>query len=206
MKNIKTTIAALVLGVFVISCSGENKKRGTDYSKFKTEVTMTPEQEKSYDEIISKYQKQSEQNFEAAKSQGAKMDRVALGIKGEELRAKQAEEMSTVLDSRQMEKFNKFVDANSRKRPRYNNQLLDKIKTSLQLSEDQFTMLNAANDAFEKSFNDAHDVYHGNNDLAKEYWEKFDHQRKEALKKVFTPEQYVKFVDIVKDQEFKGRK
>lgn len=206
MKNIKTAVAALVLGVFVISCSGENKKRGTDYSKFKTEVTMTADQEKKYDEIISNYQKQSAQNFEAAKAQGGKMDRVALGIKGEELRAKQAVEMSEVLDAGQMEKFNQFVDANSRKRPRYDNQLLEKIKTGLQLSADQFAMLNAANDAFEKSFNDAHDVYHGNGDLAKEYWQKFDHQRKKALKKVFSPEQYEKFLDIVKDQEFKGRK
>ncbi|KQM55237.1 hypothetical protein [Chryseobacterium sp. Leaf201] len=206
MKNIKTVLTAFVLGALVVSCSGENKKRGTDYSKFKTEVTLTPEQEKSYDEITAKYQKQSEQNFEAAKAQGGQMDRVALGIKSEELKARQAEEMAKVLDAGQMEKFNKFVDENSRKRPRYDNQLLNKIKTELQLSDDQFAMLNAANDAFEKSFNDAHDVYHGNNDLAKEYWEKFDNQRKEALKKVFTPEQYTKFLAIVKDQQFKGRK
>lgn len=191
---------------FAMSCSGDSKKKGVDYSKFKSEITLTPEQEKSYDEITAKYQKQSEQNFEAAKAQGAQMDRVALGIKGEELRAKQAEEMSKVLDAGQMEKFNKFVDENSRKRPRYNNEVLAKIKTELQLSDDQFAILNATNDAFEKSFNDAHDVYHGNNDLAKEYWEKFDKQRKDALAKVFTPEQNAKFLDIVKDQQFKGRK
>ncbi|MCS3531018.1 hypothetical protein [Chryseobacterium sp. JUb7] len=200
---------AFLLAMFsflIISCSEDNKKRGVDYNQFKTQVKLTPEQEKSFNEITAKYQKQQEQNFEAAKAQGGKMDRVALGIKNEELRAKQAEEMSTVLDAEQMGKFNKFVDENSRKRPRYNNQVLERIKTELQLSEEQFAMLNAANDAFEKSFNDAHDVYHGNNDLAKEYWEKFDGQRKEALKKVFTSEQYAKFLEIVKDQHFKGRK
>lgn len=206
MKNFKTLVLAVSLGALVFSCSKENKKRGADYAKFKTEVTLTPEQEKSYDEITARYQKQSEQNFEAAKAQGGQMDRVALGIKGEELRAKQAEEMSKVLDASQMEKFNKFVDENSRKRPRYNNQVLDKIKTELQLSDDQFAMVNAANDAFEKSFNDAHDVYHGNNDLAKEYWEKFDVQRKEAIKKVLTPEQNTAFLELVKDQQFKARK
>lgn len=121
------------------------------------------------------------------------------------MREKQAEEMAKVLDPAQMEKFNTYVDKNSRKRPRYTNQLLEQIKTETQLSDDQFAMLNAANDAFEKSFNDAHDVYHGNTEMAREYWTKFDNQRKQALKKVFTPEQHAKYLEIVKDQSFKGR-
>ena len=206
MKNILTkSFIAAALSLVIMSCSGDNKKRGADYSKFKTEVTLTPEQEKSYDEITTRYQNQSTQNYEAAKAQGGQMDRVALGIKGEELRNKQAEEMAKVLDASQMEKFNQFVDANSRKRPRYNNELLAKIKTEVALSEDQFAMLNAANDAFEKSFNDAHDVYHGNSELAKEYWAKFDNQRKEAVKTVLSPEQNTKFLELVKDQKLKER-
>jgi hypothetical protein len=205
MKTIMKSFFAAALALVVMSCSKEGKKRGVDYAKFKSEVTMTPEQEKSYDEITKKYADLGAQNFEAAKAQGGQMDRVALGIKGEELRAKQSEEMATVLDAPQMDKFNQFVEANSRKRPRYNNDLLEKIKTELALSEDQFAMLNAANDAFEKSFNDAHDIYHGNNDLAKEYWTKLDTQRKEAVKGVFSPEQNQKFLDLVKDQKLKER-
>ena len=205
MKTIMKSFFAAALALVVMSCSKEGKKRGVDYAKFKTEVTMTPEQEKSYDEITKKYADLGAQNFEAAKAQGGQMDRVALGIKGEELRAKQSEEMAKVLDAPQMDKFNQFVEANSRKRPRYNNELLEKIKTELALSEDQFAMLNAANDAFEKSFNDAHDIYHGNNDLAKEYWTKLDTQRKEAVKGVFSPEQNQKFLDLVKDQKLKER-
>ena len=163
----KTFFLAL-LAFVIVSCSGEGKKkRGVDYQKFKTEVTLTPEQEKSYDEITGRYQKQAEQNFEAAKAQGGQMDRVALAIKSEEMREKQAEEMAKVLDPAQMEKFNTYVDKNSRKRPRYTNQLLEQIKTETQLSDEQFAMLNAANDAFEKSFNDAHDVYHGNTEMAR---------------------------------------
>ncbi|WP_276875749.1 hypothetical protein [Chryseobacterium joostei] len=205
MKSVKTVILALVLGVVTLSCSGD-KKKGVDYNQFKTEVKLTPEQEKSFDEITTKYQQLQEQNFQAAKAQGGNMDRVALGIKGEELRAQQAIEMAKVLDVPQMEKFNKFVDENSRKRPRYDNALLEKIKAEAQLSEDEFKMVNAANDAFEKAFNDAHDVYHGNNDLAKKYWEKFDAQRKAAIQKALTPEHFTKFEEIVKDVQFKGRK
>ena len=205
MKTIKTLFLALALGAVTISCSGD-KKKGIDYNQFKAEVKLTTEQEKSFNEITAKYQQLQEQNFQAAKAQGGNMDRVALGIKNEELRAQQSLEMAKVLDAPQMEKFNRFVDENSRKRPRYDNVLLEKIKAEAQLSEEEFKVVNAANDAFEKAFNDAHDVYHGNNDLAKEYWEKFDAQRKAVIQKALTPEHYTKFEEIVKDVQFKGRK
>ncbi|CAM2958378.1 hypothetical protein DRF59_02545 [Chryseobacterium flavum] len=205
MKTIKTLFLALALGAVTISCSGD-KKKGIDYNQFKAEVKLTAEQEKSFNEITAKYQQLQEQNFQAAKAQGGNMDRVALGIKNEELRAQQSLEMAKVLDAPQMEKFNRFVDENSRKRPRYDNVLLEKIKAEAQLSEEEFKVVNAANDAFEKAFNDAHDVYHGNNDLAKEYWEKFDAQRKAVIQKALTPEHYTKFEEIVKDVQFKGRK
>lgn len=205
MKSIKTIFFALALSAIAMSCSGD-KKKGIDYNQFKTEVKLTAEQEKNFNEITAKYQQLQEQNFQVAKAQGGNMDRVALGIKNEELRAQQSIEMATVLDAPQMEKFNKFVDENSRKRPRYDNALLEKIKTEAQLSEDEFKVVNAANDAFEKAFNDAHDVYHGNNDLAKEYWEKFDTQRKAAIQKALSPEHFTKFEEIVKEVQFKGRK
>ncbi|HCA07247.1 hypothetical protein [Chryseobacterium sp.] len=205
MKSVKTLFLAFALAAVSVACSGD-KKKGIDYNQFKTEVQLTPDQVKSFDEITKKYQDLQEQNFQAAKAQGGNMDRVALGIKNEELRAQQSVEMTKILDATQMEKFNKFVDENSRKRPRYDNALLERIKTEGQLSEDEFKVVNAANDAFEKAFNDAHDVYHGNNDLAKEYWEKFDVQRKAAIKSALTPEHYTKFEEIVKDIKFKGRK
>ena len=75
-----------------------------------------------------------------------------------------------------------------------------KIKSEVGLSDQQMQIVNAANNAFEKAFSDAHDVYHGNTDLAKEYWNKFDAQRKAAIEKSLTPEQVTKFLDIVKDQ------
>lgn len=205
MKIVKTVFFALTLVVVSVACSGD-KKKGIDYNQFKTEVQLTPAQVKSFDEITKKYQDLQEQNFQAAKAQGGNMDRVALGIKSEELRAQQSVEMAKVLDGPQMEKFNAFVDENSRKRPRYDNALLERIKTEGQLSEDEFKVVNAANDAFEKAFNNAHDVYHGNNDLAKEYWDKFDAQRKAAIKTALTPEHYAKFEEVVKDIKFKGRK
>ena len=176
-----------------------------DFAPVKAELKLDTEKEKQFDEITAKFQKMREESFQAAKQSG-KMDRVALGIKNEEITKQQAEEMSKVLSPEQMEIFNKFVDENSRKRPRYNDELLAKIQKEAQLSDEQMKVVNAANDAFEKSFNDAHDVYHGNNNLAKEYWEKFDTQRKAVIKKTLSPEQYAKFEEVVKEVNFKPRK
>lgn len=207
MKIFKLNIIAIVLAAFMLAaCSKEKQKRSIDFGDFKKEVKLSADQEKSFDAITTKYQELQKQDFEAAKAQGGKMDRVALGIKNEELRTQQAEEMSKVLDTRQMEQFNKFVDEHSRKRPRYDNALLEKIKTEAGLTDEEFAIVNAANDAFERSFNDAHDVYHGNNDLAKEYWTKFDGQRKEAIKQALPAGKYEKYLNIVKDVQFKARK
>ena len=207
MKIFKLNIMAILLAAFMLAaCSKEKQKRTVDFGEFKKEVKLSPEQEKSFDAITAKYQQLQKQNFEAAKAQGGKMDRVALGIKNEELRTQQAEEMAKVLDAAQMAKFNKFVDEHSRKRPRYDQALLEKIKTEAGLTDDEFAVVNAANDAFERSFNDAHDVYHGNNDLAKEYWTKFDGQRKEAIKQALPAGKYEKYLNIVKDVQFKARK
>ena len=207
MKNLNLKMLALMLIVFLFAaCSKEKQKRGIDFAEFKKTIQLSPEQEKNFDAITAKYQEIQKQNYEAAKAQGGKMDRVALGIKSEELRAQQSEEMSKVLDAPQMEKFNTFVDKNSRKRPRYDIALLEKIKTEAALNEDEFAIVNAANDAFERAFNDAHDVYHGNNDLAKEYWTKFDSQRKEAIKRALPADKYAKYLTVVKNVQFKTRK
>lgn len=220
MKLSNLFYTGLIAAAFLVSCDKkeqvknepqkeekvENKKRQPlDFSPVKAELKLDAEKTKQFDEITAKYQKLREDNYNAAKQSG-KMDRVALGIKNEELTKQQAEEMSKVLNESQMQVFNKFVDENSRKRPRYNDELLTKIKSELQLSDDQFKVVNAANDAFEKSFNDAHDVYHGNNELAKEYWEKFDAQRKSVIQKTLTPEQFAKFEEITKEVKFAPRK
>lgn len=182
-----------------------HKRKPLDFSPVKEQLKLDAEKQKQFDEITAKYQKIREENYKAAKQSG-KMDRLALMIKGEELTKQQAEEMAKILSPEQMEVFNKFVDENSRKRPRYTNELLTKIQKEIGLSEEQMKVVNAANDAFEKSFIDAHDVYHGNNDLAQEYWDKFDAQRKSVIEKTLTPEQFKKFQELTKDVKFTPRK
>ena len=221
MKITHLFYTGLLASVVMVSCQKDEKKQEQthqkeekaehqkrqplDFSSVKAELKLETEKEKYFDEIVTKYQKLIEESREAAKKSG-KIDRVALGIKNEELTLQQAEEMAKVLTAEQMIVFNKFIEENTRKRPRYNDQLLTKIQQKVGLSEEQMKIINAANDAFEKSFHDAHDIYHGNNDLAKEYWEKFDTQRKAVIEKTLTPEQFAKFQELIKEVKFTPRK
>ncbi|MDO4224336.1 MAG: hypothetical protein Q4C75_00385 [Bergeyella zoohelcum] len=201
MKIRKLAMALLVSAVLV-ACGGDNKKKGADYSIIKTELKLEGDKAKKFDEIVAKYEAQ---RTETRKAMGEKPDRVALFKKMEEFQKQQDDEVAKLLTADELQKYKKFVDENTRKRPRYNDELLAKIKTEVALTDEQMQTVNAANDAFEKMYHDAHDIYHGNPDLAKEYWEKFDAQRKEAIKGVLSPEQYQKFTEVVKDVKFVSR-
>src|SRR5690606_1074805 len=199
-------VLSLAASLLFTSCKKEEKRRGIDYNEIKPELALTSEQEKQFDEIVAKYQKIAEESRAAATADGAKPDRVEMFKKNEERMKLQNAEMSKILTEAQMQKYADFVAKNSRKRPRYDDELLAKIKTELDMSAEQASMLEAANDAFERAYQDAHDFYHGNVELAKEYWEKYDAERKNALKQVLSEEQYEKFEELVKDQGYKSRK
>ncbi|WP_410220200.1 hypothetical protein [Pedobacter sp.] len=199
MKKILFTL--LVGTVLMVSCKEKKQGKGLDYNKIKSELTLTAEQSKQFDEIAEKYKKLSAEARTASGGEGAQFDRIGFLTKLEALRKQQSKEMSAFLSHEDLIKFNTYVDKNSRKRPRYTDELLAQLKTELALNDQQYQTLEAVNNAFEKSFSDAHDVYHGNNGLAREYWFKYDDQRKEALKKVFNDEQFAKYQEIVKAVE-----
>lgn len=199
--------SALTFSLLLVSCQKEeNKRRGIDYNEIKPELALSAEQEKQFDEVVAKYAKIAEEGRVAATADGAKPDRVEMFKKMEERNKQQTAEMVAFLNEAQLQKYNDFVAKNSRKRPRYDDELLAKIKTELALDAQQANMLEAVNNAFEKSYQDAHDFYHGNGELAKEYWEKYDAERKNALKQVFSEEQYAKYLELVKDQKPASRK
>lgn len=200
--KLKTFIMAIFASAIILACKGENKKRGADYTEFKTEMNFTGEKAQNFEAITKKYDAERKAVRE---SMGEKPDRVTLFTKFEEIQKKQDAEVQSVLTAEEFAKYNEFVSKNTRKRSRYNDELLAKIKTEAGLDDSQMQIVNAANNAFEKAFSDAHDVYHGNTDLAKEYFTKFDVQRKAAIQKALTPEQYVKFEATVKDVAFKGK-
>lgn len=197
----KKIILSSAICILMLSCSKEGKKRmGADYNKFKTEINLQGDKATNFENITKKYDAERKSIREGM---GEKPDRVTLFTKFEELQKKQDSEVQQVLTAEEFEKYKEFVEKNTRKRPRYNDELLAKIKTELSLDEQQMQVVTAANNAFEKAFMDAHDVYHGNTDLAKEYWDKFDAQRKEAISKILTDEQNTKFLKLVEDQKLK---
>lgn len=204
-NNIKNNIFVVLAVITIISCSDNKKRRGIDYNKIKPELALTAEQEKQFDEIIVKYQKIAEEERTSMK-ESTKPNRIEMFKKMEERSIKQTEEMASFLNEEQLTKYKEFVKKNGRKRPRYNDEIITKIKTEANLDEEQSKILEAANNAFEKAYHDAHDIYHGNSDLAKEYWNKFDEERKNALKSVLSEEQYNKFLEIVKTEEDLNKK
>lgn len=227
MKILQITIFVVMLALLMPSCKGKNsnaenpaaetnmtdsvnvqqqkKKRGPDYTALKSELGLTEEQEKQYDDVIEKYRGISEANRASYTGADGKVDRVVMFEKMEEVSKLQSAEMATFLTEDQIKQYNEYTVKNSRKRPGYSNELLTQIKITLNLGESESQMLEAVNKAFEKSYHDAHDIYHGNSDLAAEYWTKYDEERKNALKKVFTESQYAQYLDIVKDITAPGK-
>lgn len=188
----------------IASCKkDQNEKRGIDFGAIASEMNLSEEKEKQYKDIVTKYAKQRDEIMATAKRD--KSSTTATMNKLQNVLKNQTQEVSAILDVNQMKVYNKLVEKIRKMRnPGYTKELITKIVSDLGLSEDQAKMLNVANKAFEKSYIDAHDYYHGNNEAAKEYWNRFDIERKNAIKTVLTKEQYQQFLEIVKDFSFKG--
>lgn len=221
MKNLQLTIITLFALLLINSCQGNgkqseksttvtkssdsvstnqsNRRRGPDYQALKQELQLTAAQENQYDALLEKYRGIQEASRTTWTSADGKVDRMTMFEKMDELRKQQSAEMATILNEAQMKQYEAFTAQNSRRRPGYSVELINRIKSELQLDASQSQMLEAVNRAFEKSYHDAHDFYHGNGELAVEYWKKYDEERKKALKQVFTETQFEQYLEIVKD-------
>lgn len=198
MKTIKV-LFLMFLTFSLAACSNEQgkKKRGADYSLIQKDLNLEAEKNQAFQAITEKYDAERKSFRETL---GEHPDRVTLFSKYEELQTKQDAEVEAILTPEQFTQYREFVKKNTRKRPRYNQALLDSIQTNAGLDENQMQVVRAANDAFEKSYHDAHDIYHGNAELAKKYWKQYDDQRKQAIESVLTPEQYTAFLEAVKNE------
>ena len=221
MKKLQLTFISLFALLMITSCQGNGKqsekstavteksdrmstnqstrRRGPDYQALKQELQLTGDQEKQYDALLEKYRGIQEAGRTDWTGADGKVDRMTMFEKMDELRKQQSAEMATILNEEQMKQYEAFTAQNSRRRPGYSVELINRIKSELQLDASQSQMLEAVNRAFEKSYHDAHDFYHGNGELAAEYWKKYDEERKKALKQVFTETQFEQYLEIVKD-------
>lgn len=200
----KKLLIILVSITLLTSCKNDHHgKQGIDFGAITSEMNLSPEKEKQYKEIVAKFTKQRDEIMATAKNE--KSDRTFMMNKLQNLLKNQTQEVSAILDDNQMKVYNGLIEKiRKMQNPGYSKEVIAKIIADLGLNKEQTKMLNAANKAFEKSYLDAHDYYHGNNEAAKEYWNKFDGERKNAIKSVLTYEQYQKFLNIVKAFSFKG--
>lgn len=197
MKRI--IIAALAISFLLTSCNEEKKRRRMDISEVKPSLNLSTEQETEFDEIVKKYNEMREASRDV---EG--VDRATRMAQFRALMKQQNEEITAILNEDQQATYNEFAKKFTRGRSGYSDELIEQLKTELVLDEEQSKMLVAVNNAFEKSYVNAHDYYHGNGEAAKEYWNKFDDERRKALKGVFTEEQYAKYTEIVNEYGFRG--
>ncbi|GAF02435.1 hypothetical protein [Saccharicrinis fermentans] len=200
MKNI-VIISMLVLSM--LACSSEKGKRGPDYAVVKKELGLNAEQEKQFDNITEAYQKKREETFAAARSAG-NMNREAVMAQMKQIFADQGEEIHKILNKEQFEKYADFMENNIPGKAGYTKKILAQIKSELQLTEEQYEIVLAVDQAFEKSYVNAHDKYHGDHKAAKAYWMQFDKNRKDAIKNILNEEQYNQYLKIVQEVSFRG--
>ena len=196
MKTIQQFSLLLLALVLMVACGDTQKpaRRGIDYDRLKAELALTPEQSAQFDVVLDKYNQMREAGRPA---QGEKVDRIAMFERNEAIAQSQASDMAAFLTNDQQHIYAEFMKKNARKRPGYTAGQMAQMKTDLSLTDEQAAMLDAVNKAFEKAYYDAHDIYHGNAELAKEYWNKFDAERKAALRTVFNEQQYAQYLQLV---------
>lgn len=181
-----------------------NRRRGPDYQALKQELQLTADQQKRYDALLEKYRGIQESNRIAFTQADGKVDRMMMYEKMDELRQQQTAEMKTILSEEQLKQYEAYTEQHSRRRPGYSDELMTRLKSELQLEASQSQMLEAVNRAFEKSYHEAHDFYHGNGKLAREYWTRYDDERKKALKQVFSETQYEQYLELVSEVSPEG--
>ncbi|HEY8402008.1 MAG TPA: hypothetical protein VIK89_12140 [Cytophagaceae bacterium] len=199
MKTKQLLFPILALLILLSSCSEEKKRKRIDINEIKPSLNLSAEVEEKFDAIVKKYDEKREaiRNTEG-------VDRATRMAQSRELMKQQNEEILAILNSEQQAIYKEFAKKFVRGRSGYSEELIERIKTELALDEQQSKMLIAVNNAFEKSYVNAHDYYHGNSEAAREYWNKFDEERKNALKQVFSEEQYAKYLSIVEHVGFNG--
>lgn len=178
---------------------------GIDFDEIKSEMSLTEDQETEFDIIVDKYTVLRGEVFAAARK-SENVDRVALMGKMRKIIEDQNNEVKNILKPEQFDTYITFVKkfSNRFNPPGYSKDLIQKINSELSLNDGQSTKLVAINKAFEKAYIDAHDYYHGNNEAAKEYWNKYNDERKKAVKALISEEQYAKYLELVSHVQFEG--
>ena len=170
-----------------------------NFDQVKTDLKLTPVQIGSFDQITKKY---SEKRKAIMTGDGERETKLNL-MQG--IMQNQISDINTILNEHQKilfepiaERFTKFG------KPGYSQKFLTKLTTKLKTDSTQEQQIRFVNKAFEKAYINAHDYYHGKPEVAKEYWNKFDQERRKSIKAILTKEQYAQYLILAKDEVFKS--
>ncbi len=179
----------LALGI-LISCSEEKKQKGRiNYTLIKEKAKITGTLEEQFDKITDQYASETKALYEKNKKDNketSKEDR-------EQLAQAQDAQIKTILSAEQYAIYAEEIKIERTGREKYNVNL---IKEELDLDSTQALAYDQTNAAFYKTLRDNHDSYHGKPDVYKQFYEELDVSRKEALKNIFTEEQYQTYLTL----------
>ncbi|MBB6463264.1 hypothetical protein [Flammeovirga kamogawensis] len=194
----------ILLAFFAFSCSEQKKGRGIDFEKVKSSLGLSADQLEKFDAINAEFDADRAAKIEALKASG-KMSKAKYIKIVKPSYVAQEQKVKPILTATQFEVYHEYVKRYMPFQSDYSDELKQEVITELSLDEQQAKMYNAVNEAFVKAYRDAHDYYHGNGEAAAEYWQQFDNNRKEALQKVFTKEQYAQYLELIKKENYRGK-
>ncbi|AZQ65053.1 hypothetical protein EI427_22800 [Flammeovirga pectinis] len=195
----------IVLFAFLaFSCAKEKKGRGINFENVKPSLALSADQLVKFDAINTEFDADRAAKIEALKASG-KMSKAKYIKIVKPSYVAQEQKVKPILTATQFEVYHEYVKRHMPFQSDYSDELKQEVVTELSLDEQQAKMYNAVNEAFVKAYRDAHDYYHGNGKAAAEYWQQFDNNRKEALQKVFTKEQYAQYLELIKKENYRGK-
>ncbi|KXX67582.1 hypothetical protein [Flammeovirga sp. SJP92] len=201
MKKLVVLLMAVTL---FFSCSEEKRRRGIDFSKLKAELNLTDAQVEKYDAVVASSDEERQKQMEEMKASG-KMNRKGFMKIMKTSYTKQEAAFKDFLNEEQQVLVHEFIKKNMPGQSDYSDELKAEIIQTLALDSAQTVKYKAVNQAFAKAFRDAHDHYHGNGEAANMYWNQFNEDRKTALQKIFTEEQYAQYLELIKKENYRGK-
>ncbi|MBD0402386.1 hypothetical protein [Flammeovirga sp. EKP202] len=200
----KKLVILLMATTLFFSCSEEKGRRGIDFDKLKGQLQLTEDQVAKYDAIVTKSEEERKKQFEEMKASG-KMNRKGFMKIMKTSFKKQEEELQAFLSEEQQVLVHEFMKRNMPGQSDYSDELKAEVIQTLALDSAQTVKYKAVNQAFTKAYRDAHDHYHGNGEAANMYWNQFNEDRKAALQKIFTEEQYAQYLELIKKESYRGQ-
>ncbi|WP_044212989.1 hypothetical protein [Flammeovirga sp. OC4] len=202
MKKILIILATITV---LFSCSEEKvKKSGMDFEKLKLELNLSVEQTLKYDEIIKFFDEDRASllaDLEASGNDSKKERNKLLRVSYQY----QEHVLENILNEEQKVITHEFIKRYMPGVVDYSDELKAEVIETLSLDSAQVDQYLAINNAFVKSFHDAHDKFHGNRQTASMYWNQFNESRKYALKKVFSEEQYAQYIELTMKESYRGQ-